>query len=131
MDAMLKKLQKLIHTNLRDEPALLEEFDTILKSLNTINEQRNTYIHSLWTYSGFWEKDPGIDRRKFLRAFNPKKGLEDIERTNATDIDKFTNEVIATREKLTRFFIDNHKAIHEAIDRRKLEELIRQTPEPI
>ena len=125
LDVLFKKLEKLVKTNLKDESALLTEFDSIFKSLDSINKKRNTYIHSLWTYSSPFDKDAGIRRRKFFRAFNTAKGLEDIESTTVADIDKFTDEVIATREKLTSFFTDNLETIHNAIHRRKSEEASR------
>jgi len=130
--ALLKKLEKLVNTNLKDEAALLAQFKPILKSLTGINEDRNTYTHSLWFIPplSILLADPHVVRRKFLRNFNPAKGLEDVEPTPIAMLDECIKKISDAKSELSSFFYDNIETINAAVDRRKKEAIRAQTAPP-
>jgi len=127
--ALLKKLEKLINTNLKDESDLLAQFNPTLRLLTAVNDDRNKYIHSLWTLPSIMDSltlsDLSPVRRKFLRNFNLSKGLEDVEPVPLAMLDKCITDISDAKCKLRDFFIGNLEKILAAIDRRKNEEANR------
>ena len=129
---LLKKLDKLVNTNLKDETNLLSKFDSVLKSLDDVNKERNKYIHSMWHIPilSILLADPHVERRKFLRNFSPAKGLEDIEPIPIATLEECIQRISDAKSELSSFFVDNINIIIAALERRKNEEMRLQTPLP-
>lgn len=131
LDALCKKFEKLVHINLKDEPTLLAQFQSLRAQLFSINEERNKYIHSLWQIPALsiLSSEPYVERRKYFRVFNSAKGLEDIEPVPLAKLYELISKITDTATKLSNFVFDNLKAIRAAIERRKDEAVSRLTGE--
>jgi hypothetical protein len=111
-----QKLVKIVETNLRDEKDLLENIRKITKQLGDLNDQRNLYVHSLWTRSIL---DPNeIRRRKFVRNFSKTKGLEDDVPVPIVSLKEFTLEIQEVHISLEVLWVENLEIIQSAVVRR-------------
>ncbi len=61
IDILNSKANKLIHSRLKNED-LLKAFDMLRRRLDTLNEERNKYIHALWLTDG-----PNVMRVKYTK----------------------------------------------------------------
>ena len=134
LDALCKKFEKLVGTNLKDEAGLLAQFQSFRGQLFSINDERNTYVHSFWQIPplSILASDPYVEQRKYFRVFNQTKGLEDVKPASLADMNKLISKILDTISKLTDFVFGNIDAIRAAVERRKTEfdKLYTLLPEP-
>ncbi len=121
MDVLIAKLEKVVFYFIMDD-AISKDFKPILKALHTINEARNTYIHSIWHFPG--EPPPGIKRDKemalrlkYKRRFSASD-IIDLDLVDVQKLDSYAVSMQVTADDLTAFVNRNFDKLRQIAQKR-------------
>ena len=110
-DILIKKLYKLFRHMVSDEK-MLQRFKEIRRNLDSINEDRNKYIHSSWHRGPYWlNKENEIFRSKTKRQIASDGQLFDYETVPVEKLLDLVRRSKLALKELYDFILPNIKLI--------------------
>ena len=98
----LVELLNSLFCHVESDPRLRKSLASILKEIDSLNEQRNIQVHSYWEFYRQKDEIKIVQSRSTLKR---KVGLKsDAFFRQADEVDKITSKAIRLRKELSEFF---------------------------